>query len=76
MLITLAIITICYQSMHSQLYFEIQILFVDGAPMILVEMQHEESHNQLQHDLTIEMWAKWSNENGPPPTDSNNNLVM
>jgi hypothetical protein len=36
----------------------------DRANMIL-EMQHQEMHNRLQHDLMIDMWAKWNDENGP-----------
>jgi hypothetical protein len=36
----------------------------DRASMIN-DMQHVETHNQLQHDLMVEMWAKWNEENRP-----------
>jgi hypothetical protein len=45
----------------------------DRATMIL-EMQHQETHNQLQHDLMIEMWEKWSDDNVPGADDDDGML--
>ena len=36
----------------------------DRASMIN-DMQHVATHDQLQHDLMVEMWAQWNEENGP-----------
>ena len=44
----------------------------DRAGMIH-DMQCGETHHQLQHDLMLEMWAKWNEENGP--ADGNGEFV-
>ena len=44
----------------------------DRAGMIH-DMQRGETHHQLQHDLMLEMWAKWNEENGT--ADGNGEFV-
>ena len=40
---------------------------------MILDMQHQETHNQLQHDLMIEMWEKWRDKNDPP-ADNNDGV--
>jgi Plant transposon protein len=48
---------------------------IEDREELVTEMQDVGSHNLLQHDLMVEMWEKWNNDNGDEDADDNDGLV-
>jgi hypothetical protein len=48
---------------------------IDEREELVTNMQNIGSHNLLQHDLMVEMWEKWNDEQGDNDTDDDDNMV-
>jgi hypothetical protein len=48
---------------------------IDQREGLVANMQNVASHNLLQHDLMVEMWENWNDEQGEEDTDDDDNMM-